>query len=142
MTEPGFGLRRADWVRDGKALRAVREQVFVREQGVPLALEWDGDDAPALHLLAETPDGSAIGTARLLPDGQVGRMAVLAEWRGRGVGTALLKALLHIAADKHYPPLFLNAQTRAVGFYARHGFEAEGDEFEDAGIPHRRMVRP
>jgi predicted GNAT family N-acyltransferase len=73
---------------------AVREAVFMGEQGVPAELEWDGRDAVALHALAEDASGSSIGTARLLKDGHIGRMAVMSHWRGRGVGSAMLDRLV------------------------------------------------
>jgi predicted GNAT family N-acyltransferase len=133
-------VREADWGRDRDALRAVRETVFVREQGVPIELEWDGLDPDCLHLLAETPEGEAIGTARLLPDGHLGRMAVLSGWRGRGVGKALLEGLIAAGRRRGLARLALNAQTYALDFYARMGFVVSGDEFIDAGIPHRRMI--
>lgn len=136
MNDRPFSVRRANWPEDRESLRRVRETVFVIEQMVPLALEWDSEDATALHLLAEDTRGNPIGTARLLPDGHIGRMAVLMDWRGRGVGSALLRELLRLVDG----PSFLNAQTEAVGFYLRHGFVTEGKEFMDAGITHRRMT--
>jgi predicted GNAT family N-acyltransferase len=117
----------------------VREAVFVREQGVPAELEWDDQDAGAWHWLAEAADGSPIGTARLLPTGQVGRMAVLPAWRRRGVGTALLQTVLRDAAARGVGGLWLNAQCSAAGFYERAGFRAEGPVFTEAGIAHRSM---
>lgn len=137
---PAFSVRNAHWGMDGPALRAVREAVFVREQGVPVELEWDEYDATSLHVLAEA-DGDPIGTGRLLPDHQIGRMAVLPGWRGCGVGSAILAALVELAMARGSRVVCLNAQTRAQGFYLRHGFIAEGKEFPDAGIPHIRMRR-
>ena len=137
---PDFRIRRADWERDGEALRAIRTLVFVEEQSVPADLEWDVEDQHATHLLAEDAQGRAIGTARLLPTGQIGRMAVLAAWRGRGVGRALLEELLAISAKEGGPAAFLNAQSAALPFYARFGFTAVGEELMEAGIPHRTMV--
>lgn len=133
-------MRRADWSRDREALRAIRECVFVREQSVPAELEWDGEDQGAIHFLAVDANGLAIGTARLLPSGQIGRMAVLPQWRRRGVGSALLQAALAVASEPGQPAPFLNAQTAVIDFYQRHGFVPEGGEFMEAGIPHRRMV--
>ena len=133
-------VRAADWDADRAALRAVREQVFVREQAVPIELEWDEFDPLCQHVVAEAA-GQAIGTGRLLPDGHIGRMAVLEPWRGQGVGSALLEALLRLARDRAIRRARLNAQSRAVGFYRRHGFIAEGEEFVEAGIPHRSMWR-
>jgi predicted GNAT family N-acyltransferase len=137
---PGFAVRQASWARDRAALSLVRTLVFVDEQGVPEPLEWDGADPDALHLLAEDALGRPIGTARLLPSGQIGRLAVLRQWRGLGVGSALLGAALERAAAPGRPPPFLHAQTAALGFYGRHGFAPRGEVFEEAGIPHRAMV--
>ena len=134
-----YRIRQADWTRDGARLRAVREAVFVHEQGVPLGLEWDGIDSQCTHVLAESLEGEAIGTGRLLPDGHVGRMAVLRAWRGRGVGTALLQALLEEARARRMTEIVLHAQEHALPFYARFGFVVHGDPFDEAGIPHRTM---
>jgi len=137
-----YVIRRADWKRERETLGRIRELVFVQEQRVPPELEWDDRDAEALHLLAETAAGQAIGTARMLTDGHIGRMAVLPQWRRCGVGSALLRELVRIAREREGCTPFLNAQTRALGFYRRHGFVAEGGEFLDADIPHRRMILP
>lgn len=139
MTNTAFRIESACWPEDREALRAVRETVFVHEQGVPLALEWDEHDTSAQHLLARDNAGNPIGTARLLADGHIGRMAVLAAWRGQGVGTALLRAALAEAERLRLPEVVLNAQCNALGFYERLGFVAEGPVFDDAGIPHRHM---
>jgi len=141
MNDPDINLLRARWPDDQVLLRQVREAVFVREQGVPPALEWDGQDAQAVHLLAIGPQGLPVGTARLLADGKIGRMAVLANWRGRGIGSALLRELLAIIAAEGFPQPYLDAQTSATEFYQRQGFAAEGEVFLDAGIPHCRMRR-
>lgn len=131
---------RADWGRDRETLRAVRHAVFVQEQQVPEDLEWDGEDQDAVHLLARDGAGRPVGTARLLPSGQTGRMAVLSPWRRHGVGSGLLRAILSIAREPGRPTPFLNAQVAAIGFYHRLGFVPVGPEFDEAGIPHRRMV--
>ncbi|MEO8627275.1 MAG: GNAT family N-acetyltransferase [Betaproteobacteria bacterium] len=136
-----FSVRRADWDLDVEKIRGVRETVFVLEQNVPVELEWDGIDVDCAHMLAESPDGSAIGTGRLLPDGHIGRMAVLQAWRGNGVGAKLLLELVALAAERGLREVVLNAQTHALGFYELYGFAAFGDEFLDAGIPHRSMRR-
>jgi predicted GNAT family N-acyltransferase len=112
------------------------------EQKVPADMEWDEHDAASRHVVAYGPDGAAIGTGRLLPDGHVGRMAVVSGWRRKGVGTALLERLLESAASAGMRRLVLHAQTHAIGFYRGFGFAAEGDEFDEAGIPHVRMTRP
>jgi predicted GNAT family N-acyltransferase len=132
-------VRRASWKTDNAALRSVRYTVFVEEQRVPVELEWDELDEHCLHVVAETVSGAAIGTGRLLPDGHVGRMAVLEEWRRRGVGGLLLEELLSAARARGYPAVELSAQTHAIGFYRRFGFEVVSDEYPDAGILHRTM---
>jgi len=123
------------------ALRAVRGEVFKREQGVPDELEWDDLDAVAVHVLARDAFGNAIGCGRLLPDGHIGRVAVLRHWRGKGVGTEIMQVLIAVAREHGHTELHLNAQTQAVPFYTRLGFSLEGEEFLDAGIPHRHMHR-
>lgn len=119
----------------------VRDEVFVREQGVPRELERDEQDAASGHVLALDAVGEAIGCGRLLADGHIGRMAVRAEWRGKGVGSALLRRLLETARAAGRGHLVLSAQTHAADFYARFGFTPEGGEFLEAGIPHLRMTR-
>ena len=133
-------VRRADWAGELATLRAIRDEVFVREQAVPVELEWDEFDPVSQHVLAFA-GAQAIGTGRLLPDGHIGRMAVLRDWRGKGVGSALLIALMDVARTRGMASIELNAQVHAVAFYERHGFHGEGGEFLEAGIPHRRMRR-
>ena len=114
----------------------------MHEQGVPAELEWDGEDAHAIHVLATDPRGNPIGTGRMLVHGEqahIGRMAVLPSWRNQGVGASLLSGLLEAASARGIHSLFLNAQTTAVAFYQRFNFVREGAEFLDAGIPHYRM---
>jgi predicted GNAT family N-acyltransferase len=123
-----FRVRIADWEREREAMRAIRTPVFIQEQQVPQDIEWDDKDPLCVHALALDTDGTPIGTGRLAPDGKIGRMAVLEEWRGKGVGAAILDFL--VASQRH-----------ALEFYLQHGFEAEGEEFMEAGIPHLRMRR-
>ncbi|MFO7603458.1 MAG: GNAT family N-acetyltransferase [Gammaproteobacteria bacterium] len=134
-------IREADFNRDFSALRHIRETVFVREQSVPLELEWDAYDQEACHLLAWVGD-QAVATARLLRDGKIGRMAVLPEWRHQGIGTALLRRLLDRAAERGLTHVWLSAQVKAIPFYQRLGFRVRGPVYEDAGIAHQDMTRP
>jgi predicted GNAT family N-acyltransferase len=127
------------WEHDASRLAAVRRAVFIDEQGVLEALEWDEHDAVSLHWLATLDDGTPIGCARLLPDGHIGRMAVLPAWRGRGVGHALLAVVLGAAKKRGHTTIRLSAQTHAAEFYAQAGFVVVGDEYEEAGIPHLAM---
>jgi predicted GNAT family N-acyltransferase len=134
-----YQVRQVDWHAESELPRRVRRAVFIEEQHVPEALEWDEWDERSVHLLAHTPHGAPIGTGRLLPDASIGRMAVMAAWRGRGVGSSLLGALLALARARGADIVRLSAQTHAMPFYARFGFEPEGPEYLDAGIPHRLM---
>lgn len=127
------------WHDGEPLLRAVREAVFMREQNVPAELEWDGRDDEARHALALSAQGDAIGCGRLLPDGHVGRIAVVPQWRKQSVGTAIMEALLNEARARGMAEVEVDAQTYAMPFYRGFGFEEEGEEFEDAGMPHIRM---
>lgn len=136
-----YRIMEGDWSSLAAAAMLVRERVFIAEQGVPAELERDENDATSRHVVAFGPNGEPIGTGRLLPDGHIGRLAVLKRWRGRGVGAALLERLLDIAAAAGMQQLELNAQTHAAGFYARYGFLTTGSEFYEAGLPHIAMRR-
>lgn len=140
MQHEEFVLTTVSWDNAADALARVRRAVFIVEQGVPESMEWDEADAVSLHALATTPEGVPIGTGRLLPDGHIGRMAVLPPWRGRGVGGAILTLLLGKALARGDREIALSAQLHAIGFYEREGFVPEGPVFDDAGLPHRRMV--
>ncbi len=137
----GFRVEPADWATDRAALRAIRETVFIVEQQVPIEEEWDDLDPQCRHVLARADDGTPIGTGRLTPQRTIGRMAVLDAWRGHGVGAALLQALIDRARALGWTEVSLNAQVQAIGFYQRHGFQAVGETFMEAGIEHRAMSR-
>jgi predicted GNAT family N-acyltransferase len=139
MDIPDFRVEPADYAADFKDLRAVREPVFVVEQNVPLELEWDDLDPKCHHVIARDGAHRPIGTGRLTPEHKIGRMAVLKEWRGRGVGEALLQAVIEQARRLGWSEVTLNAQVGAVGFYDKFGFKSYGDEYEEAGIPHQCM---
>jgi predicted GNAT family N-acyltransferase len=138
---PDFSVSAVDYATDGEALRAVREAVFVREQGVPLELELDARDPDCLHVLARDADGRPIGTGRLTPAHTLGRMAVLPEWRSKGVGAAMLAALTQLARDRRWNAIELHAQVDAIGFYLRHGYLPVGPRYMEAGIEHQSMRR-
>ena len=127
----------------------IRYAVFVDEQKVPPEMELDAHDPVSLHIIARQ-GGKAVGTGRLLPAqkndegrmvGHIGRMAVLKDWRGRGVGAVLLTGLMAAARSRGDHELVLSAQTHALGFYRRFGFAEEGPQYLDAGIPHQDMRR-
>lgn len=128
------------WEHEASVLRAIRTAVFIHEQQVPEDMEWDEFDAISLHVLAFNADGQPVGTARLLPDGHIGRMAVLKEWRGQGIGSAMLQKILEELTKRHQQKAMLNAQTYAVPFYEKFGFQVCGEEFMEAGIPHVKMT--
>ena len=120
------------------ALEAIRREVFIVEQRVPEEMEWDADDATSVHALALL-EGHPVGCGRLLPDGHIGRMAVRAPHRSRGIGRALLQSLLAEARRRGMREVVLHAQTHALRFYEEQGFVADGPVVDEAGIPHRRM---
>jgi predicted GNAT family N-acyltransferase len=127
------------WKHAEPQASAIRLAVFVDEQGVPREIEMDEFDPKSLHALA-VQDGEAVGTARLLPDGHIGRMAVLKPWRGRGIGSRLLVAMVQAARARGESRVALSAQVHALGFYRAQGFQAEGPVYEEAGIPHQAMT--
>jgi predicted GNAT family N-acyltransferase len=135
------------WERARTEASRVRFKVFVEEQGVPRDIELDERDAHCVHALAYE-DGRVVGTGRLVPgaDGAaavalVGRMAVLAECRGRGIGSLILERLMDKARQGGEKDVALSAQIHALEFYRRHGFQPVGEIYEEAGIPHRKMQR-
>ncbi|QGZ37720.1 putative GNAT family N-acyltransferase [Pseudoduganella flava] len=132
-------IRYGDWSTLRADAQAVRLEVFVQEQGVPAELEMDDNDAACLHAVAYDAAGIPVGTGRLLPDGHIGRMAVLKRVRGTGIGSALLRGLMDQARARGHAEVVLSAQTHAAPFYLAHGFVVAGDEFHEAGIPHVDM---
>ena len=133
-------VRLAHWQKDNADLRRIREAVFIAEQAVPAELEWDDEDIEAVHFLACEGD-YPIGTARLLADGQIGRVSVLKDWRGLKVGEKLMQAVIAEAEKRGLHQQMLTAQVHATPFYERLGFRIVSDEYLDAGIPHVDMVR-
>ncbi len=117
----------------------IRLTVFVNEQQVPEELELDDDDPTAWHAVL-LDHGKAIATGRLLRSGKIGRLAVLKEYRGLGLGGELLNTLVSYGHQEGINQFFLHAQTSATGFYERHGFKAIGPVFNEAGIDHIKMV--
>lgn len=137
MPEPII-IQEGSWAELGELAGEIRRVVFINEQCVPLAEEWDGRDDACLHFLAWRGE-AALGTARLLPDGHIGRVAVLREARGLGIGAVLMQAAISAARRLGHGKVELAAQTHALAFYERLGFAAFGEVFMDAGIPHRNM---
>lgn len=138
MIQPQVVIREATWDRDRELLCEVRLSVFVKEQRVPQSLEIDGLDATAVHFLALI-NNKPVGTARLLPSGQIGRMAVLIPYRNKGIGGKLLHAIVTRALELGYENIYLHSQMSALDFYLHHGFQPFGDTFEEADILHQAM---
>jgi len=134
-----YSIKHCNWQSQSQHLQAIRTSVFIEEQGVPVARERDALDDSAQHWLAVDGDERPLGTIRMLNDGHIGRMAVLKEARGRGIGGALLSAAVNYAKDQSLFDVYLHAQSHALAFYRGAGFEPYGDEFLDAGINHQAM---
>lgn len=133
-------IRQVKWRDQEGALSALRDAVFVEEQGVPHAVTFDGSDAAALHVLAEL-DGRPVGCGRITQDGKIGRMAVLGECRGQGLGGRILETLEAVAQGQSMTGVYLHAQVHATAFYTRAGFVPEGEEFEEGGLAHIKMSK-
>jgi predicted GNAT family N-acyltransferase len=140
MASTELTIRNADWQADREALQNLRQAVFTDEQNVPPDIEWDGQDEGSTHFLVEQDD-RAIACARLLGDGKIGRMAVLADHRRSGIGSKLLHHILQQAGAAGRRRVFLHAQDHALSFYLDAGFTIMGSEFEEAGISHRAMEK-
>lgn len=139
MIEDRFRIEPADWNVDQADLKFVRTEVFILGQNIPEAEEWDELDARSIHVIARDNENRPIGTGRLTPDDKIGRMAVLDSWRGQHVGDAIMRALIERARAQHRGALEMHAQSYAIPFYQRFGFEPYGDEFVECDIPHRMM---
>ena len=137
--EGGIQVRLGTWDELGEQARRIRFEVFVAEQAVPLELEFDASDPLSVHALASQPGGVVVGTARLLPDGHIGRVAVTRKARGQGVGGLLLRHLMAAARERGHQEVELFAQVSAQPFYRRFGFIVVGPQFDDAGIAHVPM---
>ena len=139
MSNP-FTVSLVSWHDGHLLLKSIREHVFVMEQGVPAELEWDGLDEDARHALAISHQGDAIGCGRILPNGHIGRIAVLPQWRKQKVGTAIMQALLNYAHIRGYENVDVDAQTYTTPFYRKFEFVERGEVFVDAGLPHIKMA--
>ncbi|MCO4856221.1 GNAT family N-acetyltransferase [Herbaspirillum sp. WGmk3] len=127
------------WEQLRAQAQPIRFEVFVDEQKVPAEIELDEMDPHCVHAVAYDDADQPLATGRLLPDGHIGRMAVRKAGRGQGVGGAVLQALIAAARARGDAEVILNAQVHAEGFYQRHGFAREGEQFMEAGIPHITM---
>lgn len=143
---PNYSIVEVDW-RDAAEIARIRTQVFITEQSVTPELEWDGLDETALHLLALDHDNfdkgdhvkTPVGCARIIANGVIGRMAVLKDYRGRGIGRTLLRYAIECCHLRGWHEIKLSAQIHALEFYQREGFTICSEEYLDAGILHRDM---
>jgi predicted GNAT family N-acyltransferase len=138
-----LSLQLGDWSTLGAEAYALRRSVFVIEQSVPPELEQDEFDALSLHAVLRDEAGGVaaevLATGRLLPDGHIGRVAVRADCRGRGLGQQLMRGLIEAARARGHAEVVLHAQCSAQGFYAALGFEVCSEVFMEAGIAHCAM---
>ncbi len=136
MLHKPFLIRSASWQADRAKLEFVRRQVFIIEQKIPESEEWDDADENSSHVLAFSEKRDVVGTGRLEPTGKIARLAVLGEYRGQGVGSAMLIRLVEEARQRGFDQVYLHAQTHALNFYKKFGFVSDEEIFSEGGIPH------
>ncbi|MCZ6810292.1 MAG: GNAT family N-acetyltransferase [Proteobacteria bacterium] len=136
MLHKPFLIRSASWQADRARLEFVRRRVFIVEQKIPESEEWDDADENSSHVLAFSEKRDAVGTGRLEPTGKIARLAVLGEYRGQGVGSAMLIRLVEEARQRDFDQVYLHAQTHALNFYKKFGFVSDEEIFSEGGIPH------
>ena len=134
-------IEKTSWQDAEAELRDIRTRVFIEEQHVPAALEWDGEDAASSHFLARDTEGRPVGCIRLMPSGQLSRLSVDERFRNQGIGSSLLAAAEEEARHAGMKEIFLHAQTHATSFYESAGFVVNGGIFMEADIPHRQMFK-
>jgi len=139
MKDMNLHIKKTSWDENSEPLSSVRRKVFIEEQQVPEALEWDEFDPVSIHILVTDDNDTPVATGRMKTDGHIGRMAVLKEHRNQGVGTAILQQLINYAIQQDLKKVYLHAQVSALTFYEKQGFKVYSDEFMDAGIPHKSM---
>ncbi|MFW6348508.1 MAG: GNAT family N-acetyltransferase [Cyclonatronaceae bacterium] len=138
--EGNFSLREARWPDDIALLMHVRNKVFVEEQFVPYHDEIDEQDPRSYHLLVTDKNNRPVATGRLTPEGHIGRMAVLKEYRGHKIGHRLMLHLMQKAMQRGHRIIELSAQTHAIPFYQKYGFSPVGRVYDEVGIPHQKMI--
>ena len=136
MLHKPFLIRSASWQADRARLEYVRRQVFIIEQKIPESEEWDDVDENSSHVLAFSKKRDVVGTGRLEPTGKIARLAVVGEYRGQGVGSAMLIRLVEEARQRGFDQVYLHAQTHALSFYKKFGFVSDEEIFSEGGVPH------
>ncbi len=134
--DDSFELVLTDWQTSHPQLDAIRRKVFIFEQKIAEADEFDDADASSSLVLVFSEKRDAVGTGRIEANGKIARLAVIAEYREKGVGTAILERLIEEARNRNFDRVFLHAQTHALDFYKKFGFVSEDEVFMEAGIPH------
>ena len=131
-----FSIRSGTWQEDQREIAFVRRRVFIDEQKIPESEEWDDADENSSYVLAFSEKRDVVGTGRIEPNGKIARLAVIAEYRGQGVGSAMLSRLLGEARQRGFGQVFLHAQTHALNFYEKFGFVGDEEIFSEGGMPH------
>ena len=133
-------VKSVSFAKDEANIRFIRNTVFSCDQGIDPELDFDGNDSEAVHAIAFV-DGNAVGTGRLLDDGHIGRVAVLARYRGMGVGSEIIDFLVAVAARSGYSRVYLGSQKQACNFYTKRGFTPYGDVYTEVTIEHQLMEK-
>jgi len=136
-----YQITRTSYQQHHEGIRSIRQRVFVDEQKIDPKLEWDDLDHDAEFFIALNEHADIIATARFFTDGKIGRMAVLADYRNLGIGSAMLKEIEQFAEWQSIKTLHLSAQTSAIEFYQKNGYLIEGEVYLEAGIPHQNMYK-
>ncbi|CAH6841009.1 GNAT family N-acetyltransferase [Vibrio chagasii] len=123
-----------------QSIRSIRENVFINEQSIAPEIEFDGLDSSAIHAVV-TVDGKPVGTGRILSDGHIGRIAIMRDFRGQGLGSKIVLSLIDEAKKSGYKRVYLGSQKQAIDFYTKLGFTPFGEEFMEAGIVHLSMEK-
>ncbi len=136
-----FSIQLVSFTRRENDIRLVRNTVFTEEQKISSSIDFDGRCPDCNHVLAWNEMKQPVGTGRMQKDGHIGRLAVIAEWRGNGIGAAMVNEFVSFAQNKGLKQAYLNSQEQALGFYEKCGFSSQGEIFYEAGIPHIKMVK-
>jgi len=134
-----FVIAIVNWSEKEAELYSVRRAVFIEEQNIPESIELDGRDPDCFHVLASDTKGHPVGTARMDGKGKIGRMAVLKNYRRRGIGRKMIQALMDYGRKNSITDFNVSSQVTAIGFYKKMGFEQFGEEFLEAAIMHINM---
>lgn len=140
MTAEDIQFITTSWEEHNRELKQVRNAVFIEEQHVPKEMEWDEFDNQSVHFLV-LHNNNAIATARLKPDGQIGRIAVIKNYRHKGIARKLLTTVILHAKNNDFDMVYLHAQKQTIDFYKQFDFIINGEEFIDAGIQHQAMFK-